>query len=175
MNVKQSIEWVIDRGNRSARRKPGTMPRCLPQIWHDFTRTRTRAVTMTSQRITARQHNLFSYYEDEMGWTCSSQLDVNVLKMLVLRSEGRYEFGNVGIDEHSQHPVIGCWECSSGSGYGLNGPCYETTCSVKCGKYVVHLMTANFWRNLAYIAIILADSSFAKPTEVSASRFQRSR
>jgi hypothetical protein len=43
----------IDRGNRSSRRKPGPMPLRPPQIPHDLTRARTRAVAVGSQRLTA--------------------------------------------------------------------------------------------------------------------------
>jgi hypothetical protein len=43
----------IGRGNRSTRRKPTPAPLCPPQIPHDQTRTRTRAVAVGSQRLTA--------------------------------------------------------------------------------------------------------------------------
>jgi hypothetical protein len=43
----------IGRGNRSVLRKPAPAPLCPPQIPHDQTRARTRAVTVGSQRLTA--------------------------------------------------------------------------------------------------------------------------
>jgi hypothetical protein len=43
----------IGRGNQSTRRKPAPAPFCPPQIPHDQTRTRTRAATVGSQRLTA--------------------------------------------------------------------------------------------------------------------------
>jgi hypothetical protein len=42
----------IGRGNRSTRRKPAPAPHCLPQISHDQTRARTRAVAVGNQRLT---------------------------------------------------------------------------------------------------------------------------
>jgi hypothetical protein len=44
----------IGRGNLSTRRKPAPAPLCRPQIPHDQTRTRTRAIAVESQRLTAR-------------------------------------------------------------------------------------------------------------------------
>jgi hypothetical protein len=46
------IGGMIDRGNRSTRRKPAPMPLCPPQIPH-AARTRTRAAAVGSQRLTA--------------------------------------------------------------------------------------------------------------------------
>jgi hypothetical protein len=43
----------IDRGNRSARRKPAPAPLCPPQITLDQTRALTRAAAVRSQRLTA--------------------------------------------------------------------------------------------------------------------------
>jgi lysozyme family protein len=43
---------MIDRGNRSTRRKPAPVPLCPPQIPH-AARTRTRDATVGSQRLTA--------------------------------------------------------------------------------------------------------------------------
>jgi hypothetical protein len=43
----------IGRGNRSTRRKHAPAPLCPPQITHDQTRARTRAVAVGSQRLTA--------------------------------------------------------------------------------------------------------------------------
>jgi hypothetical protein len=43
----------IARGYRSTRRKPVPAPLCPPQIPHDPTRARTRAVAVGSQRLTA--------------------------------------------------------------------------------------------------------------------------
>jgi hypothetical protein len=43
----------IGRGNRSTRRKPAPAPLCTPQIPHDYTRARTRAAAVGSQRLTA--------------------------------------------------------------------------------------------------------------------------
>jgi hypothetical protein len=47
------IGGMIGRGNRSTRRKPAPAPLCPPQIPH-AARTRTRAATVESQRLTAR-------------------------------------------------------------------------------------------------------------------------
>jgi hypothetical protein len=44
----------IGRGNRTTRGKPGPVPLCTPQIPHDLTWARTRAVTVGSRRLTAR-------------------------------------------------------------------------------------------------------------------------
>jgi hypothetical protein len=44
---------IIGRGNRSTRRKPAPVPLCPPQIPHDLTWARTRAVAVGSQRLTA--------------------------------------------------------------------------------------------------------------------------
>jgi hypothetical protein len=46
------IGGMIDRGNRSTRRKPAPMSLCPPQTPH-AARTRTRAVAVGSQRLTA--------------------------------------------------------------------------------------------------------------------------
>jgi hypothetical protein len=46
------IGGMIGRGNRSTRRKPAPMPLCPPQTPH-AARTRTRAVAVGSQRLTA--------------------------------------------------------------------------------------------------------------------------
>jgi hypothetical protein len=46
------IGGMIDRGNRSSRRKPAPALRCPPQIPR-AARTRTRAAAMGSQRLTA--------------------------------------------------------------------------------------------------------------------------
>jgi hypothetical protein len=46
------IGEMIGRGNRSTRRKPLPVPLCLPQTPH-AARTRTRAATVGSQRLTA--------------------------------------------------------------------------------------------------------------------------
>jgi hypothetical protein len=46
------IGGMIGRGTRSTRRKPAPMPRCPPQTPH-AARTRTRAATVGSQRLTA--------------------------------------------------------------------------------------------------------------------------
>jgi hypothetical protein len=43
----------IGRGNRSSLRKPAPVPLCPPQIPHDLTWDRTRAVAVGSQRLTA--------------------------------------------------------------------------------------------------------------------------
>jgi hypothetical protein len=43
----------IDRGNRSTRRKPATVPLCPPQIPYDLTWARTRAAAVGSRRLTA--------------------------------------------------------------------------------------------------------------------------
>jgi hypothetical protein len=43
----------IGRGNRSTRRKPAPVPLCPPQIPHDMTWVRTRAVAVGSRRLTA--------------------------------------------------------------------------------------------------------------------------
>jgi hypothetical protein len=43
----------VGRGNRSTRRKPAPAPHCPPQIPHDQTRARTRAVAVGSPRLTA--------------------------------------------------------------------------------------------------------------------------
>jgi hypothetical protein len=43
----------IDRGNRSTRRKPASVPLCPPQIPHDLTWDRTQAAAVGSQRLTA--------------------------------------------------------------------------------------------------------------------------
>jgi hypothetical protein len=43
---------MIGRGNRSTRRKPAPMPICSPQTPHTA-RTRTRAATVGSQRLTS--------------------------------------------------------------------------------------------------------------------------
>jgi hypothetical protein len=42
---------MIDRGNRSTRRKPAPVPLCPPQTPH-AARTRTRAAAVGSQRLT---------------------------------------------------------------------------------------------------------------------------
>jgi hypothetical protein len=39
--------------NRSTRRKPAPLPLCPPQIPHDLTWYRTRAIAVGSQRLTA--------------------------------------------------------------------------------------------------------------------------
>jgi hypothetical protein len=44
---------MIDKGNRSIRRKPATVPLLPPQISHDLTQARTRAAVVGSQRLTA--------------------------------------------------------------------------------------------------------------------------
>jgi hypothetical protein len=46
------IGGMISRGNRSTRRKPVPMPLCPPQT-PNAVRTRTRAVAMGNQRLTA--------------------------------------------------------------------------------------------------------------------------
>jgi hypothetical protein len=43
----------LSRGNRNTRRKPAPVPLCPPQIPYDLSRTRTRASTVGSQRLTA--------------------------------------------------------------------------------------------------------------------------
>jgi hypothetical protein len=43
----------IGKGSRSTRRKPAPVPLCPPQIPHDLTWDRTRAVAVGSQRLTA--------------------------------------------------------------------------------------------------------------------------
>jgi hypothetical protein len=46
------IGGMISRGNRNTRRKPAPMPLCPPQTSHSA-RTRTRAIAVGSQRLTA--------------------------------------------------------------------------------------------------------------------------
>jgi hypothetical protein len=43
----------IGKGNRSTRREPTPVPLCPPQIPHDLTRARNRAVAVVSRRLTA--------------------------------------------------------------------------------------------------------------------------
>jgi hypothetical protein len=43
----------IGKGNRSTRRKPALVPLCPPQIPHDLTGARTRAVAVAYRRLTA--------------------------------------------------------------------------------------------------------------------------
>jgi hypothetical protein len=50
--VDGEIGGMIDRGNRSTRRKPAQLLLCLPQTLH-ATRTRTRDAAVGSQRLTA--------------------------------------------------------------------------------------------------------------------------
>jgi hypothetical protein len=54
MNVEQSVEWELCRGNRSTRRKPAPVPLWPPQIPHDLTWARTRAAAVGNRRLTAR-------------------------------------------------------------------------------------------------------------------------
>jgi hypothetical protein len=49
----------IGRGTRSIRRKPARTPHCPPQIPHDKTRARTRAVAVGSQQMAA----ILPYFE----------------------------------------------------------------------------------------------------------------
>jgi hypothetical protein len=42
----RTVGGMIGRGNRSTRRKPVPVPLCPPQISHDLTRARTRAVAV---------------------------------------------------------------------------------------------------------------------------------
>jgi hypothetical protein len=44
---------MIDRGNRSAQRKPASLPLSPPQIPHNLTWARTRAAAVGNQRLTA--------------------------------------------------------------------------------------------------------------------------
>jgi hypothetical protein len=54
----EEIGGMIGRGNRSTRRKPAPVPPCPPQTPH-AARTRTRAVAVGSQRLTAElRHGL---------------------------------------------------------------------------------------------------------------------
>jgi hypothetical protein len=46
-------EMKIGRGNRSTRIKPAPAPLSPPQIAHDLTRPRTRAIAVRSQQLTA--------------------------------------------------------------------------------------------------------------------------
>jgi hypothetical protein len=48
-----AVGGMIDKGNRSTQRRPAPVALRPPQIPHDVTRTRTRAVTVGSQRLTA--------------------------------------------------------------------------------------------------------------------------
>jgi hypothetical protein len=43
----------VDRGNRSTRGKPVSVPLCPPHIPHDLIRARTHAAAVGNQRITA--------------------------------------------------------------------------------------------------------------------------
>jgi hypothetical protein len=56
----------IGRGNRCTRRKPASVPLCLPQIPHDLTRARTRAAAVGSRRLTAwamaRPYTIYSAF-----------------------------------------------------------------------------------------------------------------
>jgi hypothetical protein len=49
MVVDQSVEWTIDKGNRSTGRKPTSVSLCPPQILHDLT----RATAVGSWRLTS--------------------------------------------------------------------------------------------------------------------------
>jgi hypothetical protein len=87
----------IGRGNRSTRRKPAPVPLCPPQIPHDLTWTRTRAVAVGSQRLTAwamarpsnstiynaRSWKLWLNNERTNQWTCLYDISV-VCSLLVL-------------------------------------------------------------------------------------------
>jgi hypothetical protein len=44
---------MSDRGNRSTRRKPTSVPLCPPQIQYDLTLAATRIAAVVSQRLTA--------------------------------------------------------------------------------------------------------------------------
>jgi hypothetical protein len=54
MIVKQLLEWMCGKGNRSTRRKPSPVPLRKLKIPHELTRTRTRVVAVGSRRLTAR-------------------------------------------------------------------------------------------------------------------------
>jgi hypothetical protein len=47
------MEWEFGRGNQSTRRKPAPVPLCSPQIPHNLSWARTRAVAVGSWRLTA--------------------------------------------------------------------------------------------------------------------------
>jgi hypothetical protein len=51
-NCDGEIGGMIDRGNRSTRRKPAPVPHCPPQTTHAAW-TQTRAAAVGSQRLTA--------------------------------------------------------------------------------------------------------------------------
>jgi hypothetical protein len=53
MIVKQSVELITGKGNRTARRKPAPVPLCLPQIPYDLTRAQTQAAAVGSRQLTA--------------------------------------------------------------------------------------------------------------------------
>jgi hypothetical protein len=50
----KAIGGILDRGNRSDRRKPAPVPLCPPRISHDPTRARTTTATVGNRRLTAR-------------------------------------------------------------------------------------------------------------------------
>jgi hypothetical protein len=52
MIVEQWAEWIIGKGNRSARSKPTAVPLCPPQISNDLTQDRSRATAVGSRRLT---------------------------------------------------------------------------------------------------------------------------
>jgi hypothetical protein len=47
-----TVGWMSGRGNQSTRRTPAAVQLCLSQIPHDYTRARTLAVGVGSQRLT---------------------------------------------------------------------------------------------------------------------------
>jgi hypothetical protein len=50
--VEQSAEWMIEKGNRSSRRKPAAVTICPQQFPHEFTRARTQVAAVESRRLT---------------------------------------------------------------------------------------------------------------------------
>jgi hypothetical protein len=52
-DVCGAVGEMIGRGNRSTRRKPAPLPRCLPQITHDITWVWTRAFVFENNWLTA--------------------------------------------------------------------------------------------------------------------------
>jgi hypothetical protein len=84
---------MIGRGNRSTRRKPAPMPLCPPQTPH-AARTRTRAASVGSRRLTASATALGSPYTD---YSIPEILSFRTLSIvLVLKNKPREtrRFGN---------------------------------------------------------------------------------
>jgi hypothetical protein len=74
MIVERLVKWIIIRGNRSTRRKPAPVPFYPPQIPHDMTRARTRAVVLVNMGLTPELRHGHNQLVVHRRWFCGLRL-----------------------------------------------------------------------------------------------------